>query len=159
MALQAEVRYIQRRLEEARSETLGATDIFEKLGAVEDLESCRGLLRWIEEEINDPIGLYFDGELLDTALLLTLINSSWPPGVWKALDATVSHVYPDLWLFSGASSGTRCGLSRTYDGCLPRRKVRPASPAYPPISAHSLSTSGCSPVPVHRSVFAFSLHR
>ena len=36
-----------------RSEALGAaSEISEKLGAVGDLESCRGLLRWTEEEIN-----------------------------------------------------------------------------------------------------------
>ena len=36
-----------------RSEVLGAaSEISEKLGAVGDLESCRGLLRWTEEEIN-----------------------------------------------------------------------------------------------------------
>jgi len=103
---QAEVWYLRRRLKEARSEALCAADIFEKLGAVEDLERCRRLLRWIEEEINDPVGLYFDGELLlDTALLPTLINSPWPLGVRKASDSTISHVYPDISLFSGVSSG------------------------------------------------------
>ena len=40
-------------LEFRRSEVLGAaSEISEKLGAVGDLESCRALLRWTEEEIN-----------------------------------------------------------------------------------------------------------
>jgi hypothetical protein len=75
MELQAVVWYRQGRLKEARSEALGAIDIFEKLGAVRDQERCSGLLRWIEEEMNDPVALYFDGELLETTLLPTPINS------------------------------------------------------------------------------------
>ena len=46
MQLEARVWYRQHRLEEARSETLRAADVFEKLGAVRDLECCRKLL-WI----------------------------------------------------------------------------------------------------------------
>ena len=75
MELQAEVWVREYRLKEARSEALGATDIFEKLGAVEDLERCRGLLRLIEGEMNDPVALYLDGEPLETALLPTPTNS------------------------------------------------------------------------------------
>jgi len=69
----ASVWYIQFRLEEARSEALDDTDIFKKLGAVKDLVRCEGLLRWIEEEIKDPIALYFDGEFLEITLLPTPI--------------------------------------------------------------------------------------
>ena len=67
MGLQTKVWYIQRRLKEARSEGLGAAEIFEKLGVVGDLECCKELLQLIEEEINDPVALYFDGEPLETA--------------------------------------------------------------------------------------------
>ena len=48
MEMQARISYQQRRLENATSEALRALGIFEKLGAVEDAESCRGLLRKIE---------------------------------------------------------------------------------------------------------------
>jgi hypothetical protein len=49
MELQARIWYRQRRLEDAKSEALGALEIFEKLGAAEDLGDCRTLLRDIEE--------------------------------------------------------------------------------------------------------------
>jgi len=122
--LQAKVWYRQHRLKEARSEALAATDIFEKLGAVDDLESCRGLLRSIEEEMNDPVALYFDGELLETSPLPTPINSPWPFGVRKASDGTVLHIYLDIlgmafgvqwfnaafvglgWMFTSSSQGS-----------------------------------------------------
>ena len=55
MKVQANLWYIQGRLEEARSEALRAADVFEKLGAARDLEGCRKLLRWIEEEMNGPV--------------------------------------------------------------------------------------------------------
>ena len=50
MELQAGVWYRQRRLEEAKSEVLCATEAFEKLGAAPDLERCRGLLQDIRKE-------------------------------------------------------------------------------------------------------------
>jgi len=50
MELQARVWYKQRRLEEARSEASHAADVYEKLGAAQDLKSCRVLLQRIEEE-------------------------------------------------------------------------------------------------------------
>jgi len=50
MELQARVWYKQRRLEEARSEALRAADVYEKLGAAQDLKSCRRLLRRTEDE-------------------------------------------------------------------------------------------------------------
>ena len=55
MEQQGWVWYKQRELEEARSGASHATDIFEKLGAAQDLERCRGLLQWIEEETNSPV--------------------------------------------------------------------------------------------------------
>ena len=51
MMLQTEVLYYEYRFEEAKSEVLRAADVFEKLGATEELETCRELLRWIEEQM------------------------------------------------------------------------------------------------------------
>ena len=52
--LQAWVFFKQHRLEEARSEALRAADIYEKLGAAKNVETCRVLLRDIEE-LNGPV--------------------------------------------------------------------------------------------------------
>ena len=49
MKLQARIWYRQCRHEEARSETLATLEIYEKLGAVEDVEDCKDLLREIEQ--------------------------------------------------------------------------------------------------------------
>ena len=48
------------RFEEAKSEALHAVNLFEKLGATEDVMKCRGLLEQIEEEKMEPV---FSGEL------------------------------------------------------------------------------------------------
>ena len=50
MELQARIWYEQGKLEEAKSGTLDAIRVFEKLGAAEDVEGCRILLRDIEEK-------------------------------------------------------------------------------------------------------------
>ena len=55
MELQARLWYRQHRMEEARSEVLRAADVHGKLGAVHDLERCRGLLQQIEEEMKKPV--------------------------------------------------------------------------------------------------------
>ena len=47
--LQAKIYYRQHRLEDAASEALRALEIFERLGAQEDVETCKGLLRKIEQ--------------------------------------------------------------------------------------------------------------
>jgi len=60
MALRARIWYWQRRFEEAKSEMLGAIDLFEKLGAARDAEIARGGLQRIEEEMQN-------GEPLETA--------------------------------------------------------------------------------------------
>ena len=54
MGMQASIWYRQDRLEEARSEVLRATDIFEKLGAAGDLEDCEELVRNIQRKLNAP---------------------------------------------------------------------------------------------------------
>jgi len=50
MQRQARFWYGQGRFEEAKSEALGAADVFERFGAAKDLEECRALLRDIEEK-------------------------------------------------------------------------------------------------------------
>ena len=49
MMVQALVWLEQRRFEDARSEALGALEIFERLGAGVDVERCRVLLQNIDE--------------------------------------------------------------------------------------------------------------
>ena len=51
MRLQACFWHKQGRFEGARLEAIGAVDVFEKLGAANDVEDCRKLLRQIEEEM------------------------------------------------------------------------------------------------------------
>ena len=63
IVLQARLWYEQGRFEEARSEALRAADVFEKLGAANDLEECRELLRCIESAVTGPVNL--DDELTD----------------------------------------------------------------------------------------------
>jgi tetratricopeptide (TPR) repeat protein len=55
MKLQAEVWYNQHRLEEAKSEALRATDVFERLGVAKPVETCRKLLRDIERTLDTPV--------------------------------------------------------------------------------------------------------
>jgi hypothetical protein len=53
--LQATVWYQQHRLEEAKSETLRAADMFKKLGAVGGVENCRKLLQDIETGLSAAV--------------------------------------------------------------------------------------------------------
>ena len=53
MELQARIWYQQCRLEDARCEALGALEIYEKLGAAEDVGDCRELLQRIERAAED----------------------------------------------------------------------------------------------------------
>jgi tetratricopeptide (TPR) repeat protein len=96
MRLQAGVWYIQRRLEEAKSRALHAADIYKKLEAVGELEDCEVFLQWVEEEMNNSVALYFDGELLETVLLPTPINSPFPWGAegigWHYLADLFRHI-------------------------------------------------------------------
>jgi len=55
MELQAMIWYMQRRLEEAKTEVLRAADVHEKLGAAERTEWCRNYLQKIEKELNSPV--------------------------------------------------------------------------------------------------------
>ena len=65
MWLQAEVWHRQHRFEEARSEASSAVEIFEKLGAADDVERARRLLQQI------------DGELLAIVQFLVFIDPSF----------------------------------------------------------------------------------
>ena len=67
MEMQAQIWYQQQRPAEARHEALGALEIYERLGAVDDVENCRGLLQWIEKAMGtrrsdelDSGGEFFD---------------------------------------------------------------------------------------------------
>jgi len=55
MKLQARVLREQSRFEEAKSEALRAGEVFEKLGAAQDLERRKEFLRDIQQELNDPV--------------------------------------------------------------------------------------------------------
>jgi len=50
--VQAKLWYRQHKLEEARSEASQAADVFEKLGAARDLQSCQEFIWWIEGEMD-----------------------------------------------------------------------------------------------------------
>ena len=79
MEMQARVWYKQQRLEEARSEALGAADIYEKLGAAKDVEGCRTLLQDIQKELDIVVASGqsdFDCELLWIIPCLACSNSS-----------------------------------------------------------------------------------
>jgi tetratricopeptide (TPR) repeat protein len=71
MRLQADIWYKQGRLEEAKSEILSTVDVFQKLGAAGDLESCGRFLQLIEKEMRKRVA---SGEL-ETVLPPTPIGS------------------------------------------------------------------------------------
>ena len=73
MELQATVWRREGRFEDAKSEILRATGAFEKIGAAEDLETCRYILRGIERKIKE---LGTSGEFLETVLPPAPVNSS-----------------------------------------------------------------------------------
>ena len=55
MHLQAQILCHQGQLKEARSEALHAIEIFERLGAVQELAGCRELIQQIEQQTENPI--------------------------------------------------------------------------------------------------------
>ena len=80
MKLHARVWYKQRRFEEARSEALGAADVFEKLGDVDNLKDCRSLLRRIQGKLHSPVvsgQSRFNCEFLQTVRFPGLIDFSF----------------------------------------------------------------------------------
>ena len=71
MHLQANFWCEQRMLEKAKFEASHAAEVYEKLGAAQDLGNCRELLQWIDEEMNSPVvsdQLDVDGELMGNAI-------------------------------------------------------------------------------------------
>ena len=71
--------YEQDRLEEAKSELLRAAEIYDKLGATENVERCKQNLWHIEKRLNIPIVSSqsgFNRESLQTALFLASIDFS-----------------------------------------------------------------------------------
>jgi len=74
---QAEFWCSQGVFEKARSGASHAVDVFEKLGAAQDLEECRELLRRVDEELNSPVASdesYVGGEPLETSPLTACID-------------------------------------------------------------------------------------
>ena len=79
MWLQAVLWYKQHRFEEAKAEALRAVYELEKLGAANDAEGARKLVRRIDCDYRRsvfPAESGDDGELLETVLLVVFINSS-----------------------------------------------------------------------------------
>ena len=74
--MQAGVWYRQRRLEDAKSETLRALEIHEKLGAAGDAKICRDLLKLIERGLTNR-STNFQGELCEKRHP-TQVNSNFP---------------------------------------------------------------------------------
>ena len=74
MEMQAWIWYLQHKLEDARSEALGALEIYERVGAAGDAGGCRELLQWIEEVMGTRRSgeLGSGGEFLTTTPLLSL---------------------------------------------------------------------------------------
>ena len=70
--LQARIWRREGRLEDAKAEILRAVDGFERLGAAEELEWCRDILRDIEGKMKE---LATSGELLEAALPHASVNS------------------------------------------------------------------------------------
>jgi len=67
----------QDRFGEAKSEALGTVDVFEKLGAADDVGRVRDLLQWIDLYARESD----DGKFLATVPLVVFIDSSYSDGV------------------------------------------------------------------------------
>jgi len=101
MVLQASFWYRRHQFEEAKSEVLRAAELYEKLGAANDLERCREHLQRIEQEMKNPATLYLDGELLEIVLLPMPTDSLST----QVLVGTVSQVYSDMTFVPGVAFG------------------------------------------------------
>jgi len=127
MMLQAGFWYRRYRLEEAKSEVLRAVQVFEKLGAAEALERCSGYLQQLEQEINDPVALYFDGEILENVLLPTPTDSLSS----QVLDGIILQVYSDVSFVSDVA------LGKSWPNTTSRASERISSSSSPRSSPHS----------------------
>ena len=74
MVLQAWVWYEQHRLEEARSEILRATDVFERLGAEDGIETSREFLQLVQARLNSSVVFGQLREFLQVVPLPARIN-------------------------------------------------------------------------------------
>ena len=77
MQLQAYFWYCQGMYEKAKIEVSRAADVYEKLGAAHNLEECRELLQWIDEEMSNLVvsdESDVDGELPETLPLPACID-------------------------------------------------------------------------------------
>ena len=70
---QANVWYLQLRLEEAKAEILRAIESYEKLGAAKDVRGCRDFLQVVEQAMNSR-STNFRGGLLETMARPTSVN-------------------------------------------------------------------------------------
>ena len=79
MELQANVWYKQCMFEKAKLEASHAVDVYEKLGAAQNLGGCRELLQRIDEKMGNPVvsGSDVDSELLETLPPPACINVSF----------------------------------------------------------------------------------
>ena len=82
MQLKAHIWYRQHRLEDAISETLGAIQIFERLGASRDAVRCKGLLHDMEQAMI--------GELPETMPLLVPANSPSARGTLSSASTSIA---------------------------------------------------------------------
>ena len=81
MQMEARIWYGRRRFEDAIPEAVRAIEIFEKLGAVGDLDKSRALLRDIEQAVESQAtssGSDFNGELFETVPRPTSVNVNSP---------------------------------------------------------------------------------
>ena len=79
MRLQADFWYGQGMFEKAKLEASHAADVYEELGAAQDLEECREFFQRIDEQMNNPVisdesDATVDGGLPETLLLPARIN-------------------------------------------------------------------------------------
>jgi len=105
MGLQAWVWYRQDRLEEARTEALGAADVYGRLGAAEDAEDCRTLHRVIQMELDTAVASGqpdSNCEQLPMVLFPACINSPLEPN--GGVDSYVEFLEFVLPKVVGASS-------------------------------------------------------
>jgi tetratricopeptide (TPR) repeat protein len=78
--LQAWFWFQQHKLEEAKSQALLAVDVYERVGAAADLESCNQLVRLIDAQVSELMTHREsgeDGEFVEVAILAPLIDCSF----------------------------------------------------------------------------------
>ena len=82
MELQAQVWYDERKFKEAEFEALGATYIYEKIGATKDAEYCRAILQSLQKEMETQVASGesdSNGEFLETVPVPTPVTQTLHP--------------------------------------------------------------------------------